>query len=99
MIKMQMRIDDDRDVVRRVSGPFKKSLGKRLLAKDAVHLKRFLAPFFADARLDQNSFNAGIDKDTVHIQTDAIELVGSRNTFPKNTRDDSENRPAVQSEF
>ena len=94
-----MCVDDDGNVVRRAARLVEERLAKWLRAEDPVHRDLFLGPFFAYARLDQDPIFARLDEGTIHVQANPIELVGRRNTFPKNTRDDSKHRPAVQSEF
>src|SRR6188472_620966 len=99
MVKVKMRVDDDRDVLGPRVGYFKERVGKRLLPVDAIHLGLFVAPFFTYTGFDQYSLIGRLDKQAIHVQTDTIEFVGRANPFPKNTRDDAKHRPSVQSEF
>src|SRR5689334_5424556 len=99
MIKMKMSVYDDRNVVGRRASFLKERFCKRFLAKDTVHRGLLRGPFFAYPGLNQDFFGAGIDEHTVHVHPYPIEFVGRGNTLPKNTRDDSKHRPAVQSEF
>src|SRR6185369_942682 len=95
MVKMQMRVDDNGDVVGPAAGDFKERLGKRLFSKDPVHPRFLFGPFLANARFDQYAFGRSFYENAIHVQPDAIQIIGRANTLPKNARDDSEHRPSV----
>ncbi len=99
VIEVEMRVDDDRDVAGFTAGHLKKGLSKRLLSKDTVLCSFFLAPLLAYPGFDQNLLFTCVDEHAVHVQTNTMQLIRRTNTLPKNTRDDSKHRPAVQSEF
>ena len=67
VIEMQMRVDDNRDVIRRVTCYFKQTFGKRFDAENSVHLRLFFSPFFADTGFDQDFFGWSFYEQTVHI--------------------------------
>src|SRR5438552_19063133 len=99
MVEMQMRVYNDGYVFRSISGNFRQGPSKCSFAINAVNLGFFRSPFFADTGLDQDLFDRRLDEQAIHVEPNAIKPIRQTNTLPKNTRDDSEHRPSVQSEY
>src|SRR5256885_11340501 len=59
----------------------------------------FVAPFFADARVDQNSLAIRFDEEAIHIHANAILIVRRINAGPEVARHDSEHRAAIEPEL
>src|SRR6266478_3043604 len=59
----------------------------------------FLAPFFSDARVDQDSFTIRFDEKTIHVHANAILIVRRINAGPEVARHDSKHRAAIESEL
>src|SRR5882724_1940259 len=57
------------------------------------------APFFSDARVDQNSFTIRFDEKTIHVHADAILIVRRINAGPEVARHNSAHCAAIQSEL
>src|SRR6185369_4727251 len=72
VIEMQMRVDDDRDVVRLNTGAHLQRFAQRTHAIDAVHRLLFWRPLVANSGFDQDLFRAGVDEHTIHVHSNSV---------------------------
>ena len=99
MIKMQMRIDDNRHVLRGGSRQSLHGFSQRPLSIDAVHRAILIGPLVADACFDQHAFVSGVNEQTIHAHANPILAVRWAELGPKITRNNSEHCPAIKSKF
>src|ERR1041384_6829457 len=94
-----MSVDDDRDLIRRMTGAYFEGFTQRAHAVDAVHRHLFRRPLIADAGLDQYLLRAGIDENTSHIHPNSVFIVRRTLLRPQLARDHSEHRSSIEAEL
>jgi hypothetical protein len=99
VIEMQVRVDDDRDLVSSSAGAREECLTQRSHTVDAVHRLLLWIPLVADSGFDQDLLSARIDEHTIHVHADAVVIVWRAVARPELARDHSEHRTAVEMEF
>src|SRR3954468_10023945 len=97
MIEVQMRREDDIDVIRRQPGLRKRVL-QVPLAIDSIDGDAFLVHLVADASIDQHDARIAPHEQWPHSKRDAILVVRGRPFFPERLRHDAKHGPAVETE-
>ena len=100
MIEVQVRVDDDPDVLRPNAKLRESILEQRasvragvLDAVDVVELRRLLV---ARARIDDDDVGFVLDHQASHAELNAVALVGRNAPFPERLRNDTEHRATIE---
>src|SRR5215212_7633863 len=96
---MEVRVDDNRDLVSTRAGARVKRLTERSHAVNAVHRLLLRGPLITDSGFDQDLFSARVDEHAVHVHANAVFIVRWAIPCPEFARDDSKHRSAVETEF
>ncbi len=100
VIKVEMRVDDDADVLRPHTGltqsVLEQSLAFRALVLDAVDVLELLGFLVPRARIHQDQARRMLDEEAPHAELNSIPLVGGNPLFPERLGDDAEHGTAVQ---
>jgi hypothetical protein len=97
MIEVQMRREDDIDVISR-HPRLRERVLKVSLAIDAIDGDAFVVHLVADASVDQHDAGIAPHEQRPHSKGDAILVVRGRPLFPQRFRHDAEHGAAVEPE-
>ena len=96
MIEMQMRVDDDVDVVGMV--PIMAETFEQIRAFERVDVAKFVVVLVAGAGFDQDALAARVDEKRIHRHRDAIPRIRRSFLLPHRLGNHAEHRAAVESE-
>src|SRR2546427_5112390 len=99
VIEMQMSVNDDRDLFRSYARGQAQCICQRSFPRDAIHPTTLSRPLLADTRLDQYSLGTRVDKQTIHIHTNTILVVGRTDFRPEIARYNTKHRASIEAKL